>query len=184
MITWLAGSAGGAVESVDAAAMSVTAGFGSEKGAVINFIPSQQAGAIARAAGLADASGWCPADPNTMASTVAHDIYVIGDAVKAGILPKTGSVANTEAKAVAAAILAELTGLPPPEPVFANACYSLAAPDYGFSTTSVYRLAEQGMIDTLQGIGISPVEAPIETRRQEARFAEGWYRAITADIWG
>jgi sulfide dehydrogenase [flavocytochrome c] flavoprotein subunit len=184
MITWLAGTVGGAVERVDAAAMTVTAGFGSEKGAVINFIPGQQAGAIAREAGLADDSGWCPADPNTMASNKARDVYVIGDAVKAGILPKSGSVANTEGKAVAAAILAELGDHPPPEPVFANVCYSLAAPDYGFSTTAVYRLTEQGMVDTLQGIGVSPVEAAIDIRRQEAQFASGWYRAITADIWG
>ena len=62
MIEWRAGSAGGRVEAVDPVSMTVRTAFGDEHGDVINFIPPQRAGAIARSAGLTDGTGWCPVD--------------------------------------------------------------------------------------------------------------------------
>jgi len=58
-------------------------------------IPAQQAGGIARSAGLADESGWCPVDQRTFESTVHKGVHVIGDACVAGKMPKSGYAANS-----------------------------------------------------------------------------------------
>ena len=116
MITWISAKDGGKVEKVDAQARTVTSGFGTEKGDVINVIPPQRAGAIAAAAGLTAENGWCPVDPMTFASTKAQNVYVVGDSSVAGAMPKSGSSANAQGKVAAAAIIASLDGKPPRRP--------------------------------------------------------------------
>ena len=65
-----------------------------------------------------------------------------------------------------------------------NTCYSLVGPDYGISVADVYRVAE-GRIAAVPGAGgVSPLGADPAFRAAEARFAAGWYDAITEDIWG
>jgi sulfide dehydrogenase [flavocytochrome c] flavoprotein chain len=184
MITWIAGKDGGKVESVDPAGMSVTAGFGREKGDVINFIPPQFPGRIARDSGLATPGGWCPVNPLTFASTLAPDIHVIGDAAIAGAMPKSGSSANAQGKAVAAAIVASLAGKAPDIPALLNICYSLINPAYGISVTDVYRATAQGITAVPNSGGVSPLRASATDRKLEAEYTQAWYRAITADSFG
>jgi sulfide dehydrogenase [flavocytochrome c] flavoprotein subunit len=186
MITWIAGKDGGKVESVDPAAMTVKAGFGLEKGAVVNLIPPQRAGAIAQTAGLTGDNGWCPVDPLTFASAKAANVYVVGDASIAGAMPKSGSSANAQAKVVAAAIVASLAGKEPGAPALMNICYSLVTPDYGISTTDVYQASnDKGIVPTPNAGGLS-VRTPtaMGERKLEAAYARGWYRNICADTWG
>ena len=186
MIEWVAGSNGGIVERVDAAKrMLVTeSGFTEHSGAVVNFIPPQRAGRIARDAALADDSGWCPVAPDTFESTRIPGVHVIGDAAIAGAMPKSGFSANSQGKQCAAAIVAALGGLEVPQPSFANTCYSLVAPDYGISVSAVYRVMD-GAIGGVPGAGgVSPKDADPEFRAAEARHAYGWYQAITTDTWG
>ncbi len=184
MITWIAGKDGGVVERVDAKAMSVKAGFGEEKGAVINVIPPQSAGRIARVAGLADERGWCPVDPLTFASTRVPEVYVIGDAAIAGAMPKSGSSANAQGKVAAAAIIASLANKSPETPALLNICYSLVNPEYGISVTDVYRATAQGITPTPNSGGVSAARASAADRKLEAEYTQAWYRAITADSWG
>jgi hypothetical protein len=54
-----------------------------------NVIPAQMAGKIARDAGLADQSGYCPIDPESMKSKVDANIFVVGDAAIPGDMPKS-----------------------------------------------------------------------------------------------
>jgi sulfide dehydrogenase [flavocytochrome c] flavoprotein subunit len=185
MITWVAGKDGGKVESVDPASMTVNTGFGGEKGDVVNVIPPQRAGAIARIAGLTADNGWCPVDPLTFASTRAANVHVVGDAAIAGAMPKSASSANTQGKVVAAAIVADLGGKPAPAPALFNICYSLVTPDYGISTTDVYQVSpDRGIITTPNAGGLS-VRTPtaLDERRLEAGYTVNWYKSITADIW-
>ncbi len=186
MITWVAGKDGGKVESVDAAELSVKAGFGTEKGAVVNFIPPQTAGRIAIAAGLAEANGWCAVDPTTFASRKAANVHVIGDAAIAGAMPKSGSSANTQAKVVAAAIVAGLEGKEAMPPALFNVCYSLVSPDYGISVTNVFAAtADKGIVPVPNSGGVS-VGKPTSMgeRKLEAEYTAAWYQAIVADSWG
>ncbi len=59
--------------------MRLNTEFGWEEGDVINYIPAQYAGAVARKSGLADASGWCPVNQNTFESTLVPNVHVIVD---------------------------------------------------------------------------------------------------------
>ena len=186
MITWIAGKDGGKVESVDPAAMTLKAGFGLEKGDVVNVIPPQRAGAIAQAAGLTADNGWCPVDPLSFASAKAANVHVVGDASIAGAMPKSGSSANVQGKVAAAAIVASLAGKAPAAPALMNICYSLVTPDYGISTTDVYQASQdKGIVPTPNAGGLS-VRAPtaMGERKLEAAYARGWYRNICADTWG
>jgi sulfide dehydrogenase [flavocytochrome c] flavoprotein subunit len=174
----------GVVRRVDATNMTLHTDFGEFKGDVINFIPPQKAGNIAQTAGLADETGWCPVAQQTFESTIHKDVHVIGDASLAAPMPKSGFAASTQAKVAAAALVSLLHGEAPGTPKFVNTCYSLVAPDYGISVAMVYGY-EGGKIIKIKGSGgLSPTGADAEFRRQEARFAQGWYENISRDIWG
>jgi sulfide dehydrogenase [flavocytochrome c] flavoprotein subunit len=184
MIKWIGQQDGGAATRVDVAAMTIHTEFDTFKGDVINFIPAQKAARIAHVAGAADNSGWCPINPRTFESTLVKDVHVIGDAAIASPLPKSGFAANSEGKACANAILAELSGKEPGEPSHINTCYSLVSPDYGISVAMVYGFAD-GKLTKVKGAGgVSPKGADAEFRLKEAQYAEGWYSSISDDVWG
>lgn len=184
MIEWVPGSQGGKVTRVDSKAMKVVTGDETHKGAVINIIPPQHAGIIARRAGLVDDKGWCPVNQRNFESTLHKNIHVIGDACIAGKMPKSGYAASSQAKVCAAQITAELQGVGEVEPSWVNTCYSLVSPDYGISVAAVYRHSADGIVGVKGAGGVSPRQANSSERRMEAVFAEGWYKAIVRDIWG
>ena len=156
-------------------------GLTTHKGAVVNIIPPQQAGAIAFSSGLAD-KGWCPVNQHTFESKLVPGVHVIGDSAVAGALPKSAHSANNIAKMTAAAIVSEFRGVKAPIPSHVNTCYSLVAPDYGISVAAVYRLGEDGILAGVKGAGgLSPADADKEFRKKEADFGDGWYANITAD---
>ena len=183
MIEWRGSGAGGAPLAVDAGGKQVETDFGWESGDVVNFIPAQYAGKIARDSGLANDAGWCPVNQKTFASDLVDNVHVIGDACIAGTMPKSGFSANSQAKITAAAIVAELNGEDPLSPSFANTCYSLVTPDYGISVAAVYKLGDDNTIVSVAGAGgVSPTEAGADDRAREAVYAQGWYDAITQDM--
>jgi sulfide dehydrogenase [flavocytochrome c] flavoprotein subunit len=184
MIEWVAGAKGGRVISVNPKTLTVEAELDKYKGTVVNVIPAQTAGKIARDAGLADDTGWCPVHPKTFESTRQRNIYVIGDAAIAGPMPKSAFAANSQGKIVAAAIAAELRGESPADGIYINTCYSLLAPDYGISVAGVYRLSAEGINEVPGSGGTSPMEADAAFRADEARYAHGWYAGIVADVFG
>ena len=120
----------------------------------------------------------------TFESAVHENIHVIGDASIANPMPKSGFAANSQGKVCATAIAASLSGQEMPEPSYVNTCYSLVGPRYGISVAAVYRMEEQGIAPVAGAGGISPAEASDTFRKDEARYAVGWYQSITSDIWG
>jgi sulfide dehydrogenase [flavocytochrome c] flavoprotein subunit len=184
MIEWIGESGGGAIEAVDTKNMSVHPTFGDpQKADVINMIPPQKAGAIAQAAGLASDGGWCPVDQRTFESTVHSDVHVIGDAAIANPMPKSGFAASSQGKVCAAAVAASLSGQEMPDPSYVNTCYSLVGPEYGISVAAVYRMGESGIVAVEGAGGVSPAEESETFRKEEARYAVGWYQSITSDVW-
>jgi hypothetical protein len=94
---------------------------------VLNVLPPMRAGAIAVQTGLANANArWCHVNFLSFESTAAKDIHVLGDSIQiAPGMPKSGHMANSQAKVAAAAIVAELGGAPVnPAPMLNNTCYS------------------------------------------------------------
>ena len=191
MIEWVPLGQDGKVVQAIPGEKTLVSEFGQRhRGDVVNVIPPQMAGRIARDAGLAATegamAGWCPVDPFTFESTRAKDIHVIGDASIAGAMPKSGFAASSQAKFVARAIAASLAGRPQEAPVYANTCYSLVAPDYGISVADIFRATPNGIVAVQGAGGVSPrtPKDAAQFRDQEAHYAEGWYASATKEIWG
>jgi len=186
MIEWVPGSQGGAPDRLSVSDRKVLTDGGDQvhSADVINFIPPQQAGAIARQADLSDDSGWCPVDQETFRSQRHDGVYVIGDAAVAGDMPKSAHTANNQGKLVAATIVGELTGEPTPHFPTVNTCYSLVAPDWAFTIAAVFE-HRGGEIREVEGSGgLSPEDEGQAFREIEALYAPGWYESITRDIFG
>ena len=184
LLEWISLSSGGKVTSVDPAAMTVTTDFQTYKPAVANIIPAQKAGRIAEAAGVVDRTGWCPIDPTTFESRLQPNVHVLGDSAIAGAMPKSAFAANAEAKVCASAVAALLTGVAPVSPKLINTCYSLVAPDYGISIAGVYQADNGQLVEVAGAGGVSPLDAPASTRAAEASIANGWFRTLTAEVFG
>jgi sulfide dehydrogenase [flavocytochrome c] flavoprotein chain len=183
-LEWVSLSSGGKVTSVDVGAMTLVTDFGRHKADVANVIPPQKAGRIAELAGVADRSGWCPIDPVTFESKLQPNIHVIGDASIAGAMPKSAFSANAQAKVCASAVAKLLSGGKPDQPKLINTCYSLVAPDYGISIAGVYQPAD-GQLKEVEGSGgVSAADAPRSVRELEAKFANGWFKTITEEVFG
>jgi sulfide dehydrogenase [flavocytochrome c] flavoprotein subunit len=118
------------VLSVDSASRSiVTTAQIISNARVLNVIPNQKAGAIAATLPL-NAQGFVPVNPLTYAVAGYPNIHVIGDACAVPAsdnkgVPKSGHMANSEAKVCADAIVRALAGEAPDTNVATNsACYS------------------------------------------------------------
>ncbi len=99
----------------------------SVKADVLNVVPPQRAGAIARSAGVVTANDrWCDVDFLTFESVKVKNVHVLGDSIQIATgMPKSGHMANQHAKVCAAAVIALLAGQAPnPTPVLTNTCYS------------------------------------------------------------
>ena len=184
-IEWISGDEGGAITAFDATAMTITTrGAGTFKASVANIVPPQRAPALLRQAQLSGDDGWCPINAYTMQSSLSSNdrIYIIGDAIDPGAMPKSGFAANSQGKACARHIASRLQDTPLTEPLFMNTCYSLLAPDYGISVAGVYRAAPRGITAISGAGGVSPLAASSDFRKKEALYADGWYRAITQEM--
>ena len=184
LIEWVSG-ADKAVVSLDAAQKRVTTSAGQNfSAAVLNIIPAQKAGALVFAAGLTDASGWCPVELDSFESTLKPNIHVIGDACTATPLPKSGFAANSEAKACALAIAALLNGREPGRTSFNNGCYSVVGDNYAISIVAIYRLAADRLsIEAIPNSGgTSPLGGSDDDHLIDAQYAYSWYNNFTRDV--
>lgn len=181
------GAGGGHVIRAEPATMTLeTASGDRHRGAVVNLIPPQWAAAIARDAGLTDATGWCPVRPTTFVSHADPSISVIGDACSAGAMPKSAFAASAQARVAACAIVGDMAGGldAAPQPSLTDIGYSLIAPDYGISSAGIFFVGPRG-ITPVEGVGsISPLDADGAYRAMEARCADRWYQAVTQEAWG
>ena len=184
LVEWISLSQGGKVNAVDSSTNTLITDFGNHTAQVANVIPPQRAGRIAGIAGVADNTGWCAIDPVTFESKSVPNIHVIGDACIAGAMPKSAFSANAQAKACASAVATLIAGGAPAAPKLINTCYSLAAPDYGFSVAGVYH-PKNGLLAEVEGSGgVSPADAPRDFRASEAVYAQSWFETTTAEVFG
>ncbi len=173
------------IERVDAATRTLHLVMqGAHKVDVLNVIPPQQAGAVARKAGLANVGErWCGVDVLSYESTRHPRVHVLGDAIaNPPGMPKSGHMANQEAKVCAGAIAALSLGQPvPDQPIIANTCYSFISHNEAIHVAGVYRYdaAKRTMVPAPGAGGLSP--AP---NMAEGVFAMGWATNIIADTLG
>jgi NADPH-dependent 2,4-dienoyl-CoA reductase/sulfur reductase-like enzyme len=88
-------------------------GEDSARGEVLNLIPRHGAPGLLVNSGLTAGSLWAPVDPVTYGSTLEQfpGVHVIGDSQGTG-QPKSGHMANAQAKVCADAIIRQAAGLP------------------------------------------------------------------------
>lgn len=183
MVEWLGPKIHDGLKSVDAATMTVTTGFETYKNcALVNVIPAQSAGKIAMDAGLANASGFCPINPENMKSASDPNIYVLGDSSIAGDMPKSGFSANSQAKVAALMIRGELINARTFPARYANTCWSLIAPDDTVKVGGRYEPKPDKI--TASETFVSKTDETAEYRKQVQAENIGWYAGISADIFG
>ncbi len=151
---------------------------------VLNVIPPQRAGDIARRAGVMNVNNrWCGVDWLTAESTAAKNVHVIGDAtLSAPLMPKSGHMANQHGKIVADAIVALMTGRAVnDEPMIANTCYSWINDREVVHVASVhaYDKAQKTMVTVKGAGGLSPAPSV-----KEGAYARAWADAIWFDLLG
>jgi len=180
MVEWMDPTMHGGIKAVDPKAMTVTTDFETIKAAMVNVIPAQMAGKIAREASLANESGYCPIEAASMKSAIDPNIYVLGDAAIAGAMPKSAFSANSQAKVVANAVRGELTGARVFPARYANTCWSVLAKDDTVKVGGRYE-PKDGKIAEVEGF-VSKTGEDAGLRLQTAEENMGWYAGITADI--
>jgi NADH dehydrogenase FAD-containing subunit len=139
------------------------------------------AGKIARDAGLANQSGFCPINAENMKSSIDGNIYVIGDASIAGDMPKSGFSANSQAKVAAMVIRGELVKSRTFPARYANTCWSLIETDDTVKVGASYE-PKDGKIAAVSTF-ISKTGESADLRKQTQVENIGWYAGIVADIW-
>lgn len=171
-----------AIASVDAVNRSVTTATGTTiKANVLNVIPNHRAGKILSNAGLVNVGGrWAGVDALTYQSTVtgASSIHVLGDSNSSG-QPKSGHMANQQAKVCADAIVRAFLGLAPDQQVVTNtACYSPVSATQASWLTAIY--AYDPLTRTMKATANSPGEAlsPSSDNLQEMRQ---WFSNLMTD---
>ena len=152
-----------------------------EKASVLNVLPTMSAGSIAVKSGLANANArWCQVNYLTFESTAAKDVHVIGDSIQvAPGMPKSGHMANSHGKVVAAAIVAELSGWEVnASPMLTNTCYSFVDATQVIHVASVHEyVAAEKTFKTVAGSGgVSPAATQLE-----GVYAWNWAQNIWAD---
>jgi sulfide dehydrogenase [flavocytochrome c] flavoprotein subunit len=180
MIEWQDPKMHGGVKNVDAKSMTVKTDLGDYKAQLINVIPAQMAGKIARDAGLANASGFCPIDPENMRSASDGNIYVVGDACIPGDMPKSGFSANSQAKVAAMMVRGELANGRTFPARYTNTCWSLIETDDTVKVGGTYA-AKDGKIAATETF-VSKTGESAELRKQTQQENMGWYAGIIADI--
>jgi sulfide dehydrogenase [flavocytochrome c] flavoprotein subunit len=181
MVEWINAKMYETIKSVDPKTNSVETGFETYKNAaLINVIPAQMAGKIARDAGLANNTGYCPIDPANMRSAVDANIYIVGDACIAGDMPKSAFSANSQAKVAAMMVRGDLAGAQTFPARYTNTCWSLIETDDTVKVGGRYE-AKDGKIAATETF-VSQKEEPAALRKQTQEENMGWYSGITADM--
>ena len=182
MIQWHDPKLHGGIKGVDARSNEVNTDLATHKAALVNVIPAQMAGRIARDAGLANETGFCPIDPESMKSTMDPNVFVIGDACIPGDMPKSAFSANSQAKVAAMTIRGELANARTFPARYSNTCWSLIAPDDDVKVGGNYEPGE-GKIKQASTFVSQKGEAA-DLRKQNYQESLDWYAGITADVFG
>jgi sulfide dehydrogenase [flavocytochrome c] flavoprotein chain len=156
--------------------------FEDVKADVLNVVPPQRAGDLARSAGLINMNNrWVGVNWLTMESTALPGVHVLGDATfPAPLMPKSGHMANQHAKVAAAAIINLLKGeAVNATPVVMNTCYSFVTARDVVHVASVHQYdAADKTFKTVPGSGGVSAAA----NQIEGRYALSWADNIWADM--
>lgn len=171
-----------AILAVDAKRKVASLEFDEVKADVLNVVPPMRAGKIALSMGLPLINDrWVEVDYKTFEAKGVPGVHVLGDAIfPAAKMPKSGHMANQQAKVAAAAIINLLAGEAPSDtPVVMNTCYSFVNAKDVIHVASVHQFnAEKATYDPVKGAGgVSMAASSLE-----GKYALSWANNIWADM--
>ncbi len=170
------------LREVDVATGTARLEFEDVKADVLNVIPPQRAANLAKEAGLVTINDrWVGVHWLTLESVALPGVHVLGDAAfPAPVMPKSGHMANQQAKVAAAAVIRLLRGEPVnATPVVMNTCYSFVSPRDAVHVATVhqYDTAQKTFVPVHGAGGLSAAANQVE-----ARYAMSWAENIWADV--
>jgi sulfide dehydrogenase [flavocytochrome c] flavoprotein subunit len=164
---------------VDAPGFTVKLEFGDQRGDVLNVVPPQRAGEIAKPFITANRR-WCEVDWLTFESKAVKGVHILGDSLQiAPAMPKSATMANGHGKVCAAAVVALLNNeAPNPSPVLMNTCYSMVSDKLAIHVASVHKYDERDR--TFKAV---PGSGGVSSAMNEAEgaYTMNWARNIWAD---
>ncbi len=181
MIEWLDPSIYESIRSVNPRTNSVVTGFETYRNVdLVNIIPAQRAGAIAQSAGLVDETGYCPIDQRSMRSSFDAHIYVMGDACRAGEMPKSAFAAKSQAEIAVAAIGEDLLGEPHTDGVYQSICWSELDRHDAIKFESRYELRDGNL--ALASSSVSQMNEPRDVRQLNEAEKLRWTKALISEM--
>jgi sulfide dehydrogenase [flavocytochrome c] flavoprotein subunit len=163
------------VVGVDAATLTARTQTESVTADVLNVIPPMRAAKPAASLAGPDAR-WCEVDFLTYEARGAANVHVLGDSIASPpSMPKSGHLANAQAKVCVAALLAQAAGKPVnPAPTLSETCYSFVSSGSAVLAKSEYRYDAERK--TMAPVADSATVS--EASDANARQAQAWARAI------
>ena len=150
---------------------------------VVNYIPDQRAPKFIREIAAKAESNWCEIDFRSHQSIYDDNIYIVGDSIlPSPKMPKSGHMANSQAKVCASAIVRNLSGKGTNQnPIVNNTCYSFVSDDEVIHVAAVYKYNEKKKLMEVipESTGVSGKASKIE-----GVYAEGWAKGIWYDMFG
>ena len=150
---------------------------------VVNYIPDQRAPKFIREIAAKAESNWCEIDFRSYQSIYDDNIYIVGDSIlPSPKMPKSGHMANSQAKVCASAIVRNLSGKDTNQnPIVNNTCYSFVSDDEVIHVAAVYKYNEKKKLMEVipESTGVSGKASKIE-----GIYAEGWAKGIWYDMFG
>ena len=150
---------------------------------VVNYIPDQRAPKFIREIAAKAESNWCEIDFRSYQSIYDDNIYIVGDSIlPSPKMPKSGHMANSQAKVCASAIVRNLSGKGTNQnPIVNNTCYSFVSDDEVIHVAAVYKYNEKKKLMEVipESTGVSGKASKIE-----GIYAEGWAKGIWHDMFG
>ena len=184
MIEWQDPKMHGGIKGVDPKTNTVKTDLSDYKAQLVNVIPAQMAGKIARDAALTNQAGWCDIDPASMKSKVDANIYVVGDACVSGDMPKSAFSANSQAKVAAMMIRGDLTKARTFPARYYNTCWSLIETDDDIKVGGNFEPAADKIASVASSAFVSQKGEAANIRKNNYQESLDWYNGIVSDIFG
>ena len=118
----------------------------------------------------------------TFQLSIFKDIYVVGESIDAGDMPKSGFSANSQAKVCAMAVRGELTDSKVFPAKFSNTCWSLVDTNDGNKVGASYEATDEKIAKVSGFVSKTGEDAAVRKATYEESL--GWYAGITSDMFG
>lgn len=181
MVEWIDVGIYESIRSVDPKTNTVVTGFETYRNAaLVNVIPAQIANGIARDAALVDATGYCPIDAETMRSTRDPNIFVLGDASRAGEMPKSAYAARSQAKVAVASICSEILHVKKGREPYESICWSEIDRDNAIKFASRYEFRNGRLKSVASSVSQTGEDANLRRVNQQEKTS--WSDSLASEM--